>query len=413
MKIDRLRVNPRFLMITLILVYSIAPVVSRFISDYLTTYAYMLIVVMAFLNIMFRRKISSINHYITVLAPFLLYQLLTIFTNTKSIVIWGYGVLYFLLPIMVGYYVLYERRDYLPGLVRILWITLITTAITTIIGLGNYPRAARILATTESADDPMYVTYNWNNIGGFEFVYSLVLLYPLVIMAYKEKKLSKWVMAVLAIVIGTVVVMSEYTTALLLFLVSSCLLFVKKELTPKHLVIISVCGILITTAFSGVVSDVLRWFADVLDSEVLKARLTALAGGSTGLEKLEGSRIVLYRRSLRTFFANPILGTMLSGGKGIGGHSQIFDALAQYGLVGIALMIWMYKSVYTLFLKPYQNEKNFGYVIWFFVQTLLLSTINTGLWMTVLALYGPILLFTIYNASENTGNGELGMAGSQ
>lgn len=46
----------------------------------------------------------------------------------------------------------------------------------------------RILATLESANDANAVLYAWENIGGYEFIYMVVLLYPLLILAYKRKK---------------------------------------------------------------------------------------------------------------------------------------------------------------------------------------------------------------------------------
>ncbi len=398
----RLRLNARFCLLALILAYSTAPIVSRAISDYLTTYAYMLVAVLAFFLIIFSRRMPSINHYVSVLAPFILYQLLTYLTKTDSIIMWGYGVLLFLLPVAVSYYVLYERRDYLPGLSKALRILLIITLITTVIGLIRFPQASRILATIEDTDDAMFITYNWNNIGGYEFIYTLVLLYPLVILAYKQKKLSTAVMVLLAVAIGSVIVLSEYTTALLLFLLSSCLLLVKRDLTTRNLIFFAIAGVLALTLFSNLFSDFLLWLADLFDSETLQERLTALAGGQTGLENSESDRIFLYEKSLETFFTHPILGTMFSGGGGSGGHSQTLDTLAIYGTVGGALMVWMYKHIYTFFLKPFSQEKGFGYVVWFFVQTLMLSTVNTSFWLEVLALYGPLILYAIYRQGEDT-----------
>ena len=46
------------------------------------------------------------------------------------------------------------------------------------------------------------------------------------------------------------------------------------------------------------------------------------------------------------------------------------------------------------------NLEGGGYVLWAFVQTILLATINTGFWFSVTALYMPILLSAIYGEND-------------
>lgn len=396
----KFRISTRFLLLSLILAYSIAPFVSRAISHFLTTYSYLLIVLLTFFVIICARKLQSLNLYISILLPFILYQLLTYLTNADSIVMWGYSVLLFLLPITIAYYVIYERPKYALGLSKAVRIFIIITLITTIVGLARFPTASRVLATIASSQDPEFVLYNWNNIGGYNFIYTLVLLYPLLILAFKQKKISIPATATLSVAIGAVIVMSEYTTALLLFLLSSVLFLFKRELTVKNMILFSILGVISVLVFSETFSDMLMWLAGRFDSEILKERLTALAGGTVGLESSEDNRIFLYRMSLNTFLSHPILGTMLSGGTGSGGHAQILDTLAVYGIAGGVLMIWMYRYIYLFFLKPFKQEKGFGYVVWFMVQAMFLSAINTGFWFEVLALYGPLILYSIYYKRE-------------
>lgn len=136
-------------------------------------------------------------------------------------------------------------------------------------------------------------------------------------------------------------------------------------------------------------------------------RLNSLAGGQAGLEQSESNRIFLYERSIRTFFDNPLFGTMLKGGGGVGGHSFILDTIGVYGIFGIALLFFMYRKIYRLFFEPFKNEDGYGYVLWLFLQSILLSCINTGLWLPVLTLFTPVILYKIYGYGEENYEGSL------
>ena len=100
----------------------------------------------------------------------------------------GYQVLLFLLPACIGFY-LATHRFFVDFFAVFLILAVCVTCMTTIIGCIAHPDAARVLATTKSSQDPLAILYEMQNIGGYGFVYSTVLLYPFVILAYKMKKL--------------------------------------------------------------------------------------------------------------------------------------------------------------------------------------------------------------------------------
>ena len=172
------------LIIGLAIVYTIMPIVSRFISTYLTTYFFLAVIIFIFINIIFGSRVRSMNEYIGgVLFPFMLFQCFSFFIRTDSFVIWGYSVLLNVLPVMVGYYITRYHTEQIAFFAKLMSFALIITTITTSIGLVKFPYASRILATIESSQNEAAITYNWYNIGGYEFIYMLVLLYPILIMA--------------------------------------------------------------------------------------------------------------------------------------------------------------------------------------------------------------------------------------
>jgi hypothetical protein len=272
--------------------------------------------------------------------------------------------------------------------------------ITTCVGLLLFPSASRILATIASSSDETFVIYNWYNIGGFEFIYTIVLLYPVLIMAYKQKKINLFITICGTVLIYTTVLLSEYATALLLLMLSTTLFFVKKNLTKRDVFILLLIGIVVLIFCSSYLSQFLTYVGTLTGSETLSVRFTALAGGQTGLESTDDNRIQLYQRSLTTFLQHPLIGTFLSGGGGVGGHSYILDILGRYGLLGAALLYFMYRKIYCFFVAPFKDMPGYGFVLWTFLQAILLSVLNPGMWLNVLTLIVPIFVIHIYGYGD-------------
>jgi hypothetical protein len=391
------------LIIAFTMLYTVMPIVSRFVSTYLTTYFYMLVVVAVVVAILFAKRGDSFNEYAGgVLLPFILYYACTYFLRTNSITLWGYQILLELLPIIIGYYITRYKQQQVKFYSQVLCVALIITMITTCIGLIRFPSAARILATIASSQDAAAITYNWNNIGGFSFIYTIVLLYPIFIMAYKQKKINLFLTICGTVLIYATVLLSEYATALLLLMLSTALFFVKKNLTKRDVRILLLIGLVVLVLFSSFLSQLLTYVGGLTGSQTLSTRFTALAGGQTGLESTDDNRIQLYQRSFTTFLQHPLLGTFLSGGGGVGGHSNILDILGQYGLLGATLLYFMYRKIYRYFVAPFQDKPGYGFVLWTFMQAILLSVLNPGMWLSVLTLMVPIFVGHIYGYGDTS-----------
>ena len=386
------------LIYTLTILYIIMPIISRIISTYFTTYAYMLILVLIIVGIVLSKGANSLNKYCGgVILPFILYNALTFVNRSESLVLWGYSVLLSLLPIILGYFIVYQRQKDIKYYKNIILFAFGATLLTTCIGLIRFPYAARILATIETPDATNAILYTWNNIGGYEFVYMAVLLYPLLILSYKRKKIGLPTTVVGTAAVFIMVILSEYTTAFLLLLITSLLFFTKRDFRTKDVFLFLVIAIVCMIVLEDKISDFLEWIGTTIGSETMTERLNSLAGGKAGLEQSESNRIFLYERSIKTFFSNPVFGTMLKRGTGIGGHSFILDTIAIYGISGVLLLFFMYRKIYRLFFLPFRNNSGYGYVLWLFLETILLSTVNTGMWLSVLTLFAPIIVCRIYD----------------
>ena len=387
----------------LIIAYNIAPIVARIISVSLTTYFYLGVQIVAILFVLARNKGAKLERYLIFLIPFIIWKVYMYFVAGDTIITWVYSIVMDFTYVLVGAYIVNERKKSPAVFAWAIFIVMLITAITSIIFLIDDPTAARHLATISDADEELFVEYNWKNIGGYEFTYLFVLSYPIVILATKKKKLNPWLAAVITVLMVVYIFYAEYTTALLLFLISSVFWFFKKDLKAWHLVLIFLVAVVLFVFFQSIFGSLLDWLADVIDSEEISSRLRALAGGVESLENFEDKRLDLYLTSLNTFLESPILGTVISGGV-IGGHSFILDFLANYGIVGGAMIFAIYWNVYKLLFYRFRIHVGYGYAVWTFAQTVFLSLVNTGMWLPFLGLMAPILFKYIFEGKKKDEN---------
>lgn len=403
----RSAVSPFGILLAFVILYNILPIVARLVSDYLSTYVYMVLVLFIYAVILLSRGLGGFWNCLIFLLPLILYQAFTYFFKNDSVIMWGYGVLTAILPMLLGYHFFKLKRgtaDY-PLLRIVLLLSILITILTTCIGLSIHPSASRILASIESSDSPLLRTYNYANIGGYDFVYTVVLLYPFLILAHKKKKIGRFVTILGMVAVFALSILSEYTTAFLFVLLTTLLLFFNQEkLTVKRIILLGFLGLILVFLLGSLFSRIFAWLADVINSESMAMRLRDLSKGWGGLSGSDDPRLPLYLQSLESFSRSPLFGRMLSGqGYFVGGHSFLLDSLGLYGLLGATFLFFMYRTIYRTFFKPYAKEPSFGYAFWAFLQTLLLSLLNTGMWLWVLCFFSPLLLSWIYQpAKEDT-----------
>ncbi|WP_407382407.1 O-antigen ligase family protein [Ruminococcus sp.] len=391
----------RNLMIVYVIVYTIMPIVQRLTSRFLTAYFYMAVVVALVVLTLVLDRPENLSLYGTFLLPFIIYELLSAFNMSEDFLMWSYQVLLFLLPVILGYYFTQDKTRLIDSYSKIVFFALAITTVTTIIGCIRFPNAARELALVESQDSNA-IQYDMHNIGGYGFVYTIVLLYPAIILSYKERRIKLITALLFAVVILLMIVFSEYTIALLFFIISSMLFFTKRNLSFRSIIIASVIAILFLLVFTNFIPDFLRWLGEISGSKTMGSRLDALAGGREGLENSEDTRVLLYQKSWNSFLQHPIFGSLFEKEKINGAHSFIIDNLALYGIFGGVIMFFMYRNIFKRFFLPYKDKPGYGYIVWIFIQTLILSLVNTGMWLDVLCLFVPIWLHWIYGNETET-----------
>lgn len=262
------------------------------------------------------------------------------------------------------------------------------TAITTTLGNIRYSIPSRLLATTDSADSALYLS---QNIGSFTFVYELVLVTPLFIYMFKKNIINRFISVGLVVMFGLTIIKTEYTTALLLFVLSMILFFIP-NLTNSKIFIALMIFVVLLIFNSTYIAEFLRNIGQSLKSEVLATRLDELAAILSGDDIVitgnAGTRTELYKKSFNT-----IVNSYFAGGWDsavVGGHSYILDTMAKFGFLGAFTIVVMYKTVYSLFIKPYKTKDFYCYLLYIYLVAIVLAFINPKIYLFVFIAVFPL-----------------------
>lgn len=281
---------------------------------------------------------------------------------------------------------LFDNRLILRVFLAVFSFTLLTTAI----GCIRYPEASRILATGIQSQNSM--AYKRSNIGGYETIYSAVLLIPVVVHLVETRK-NKVLYIVLLFLIIVNIVLSQYTIALLL---GFSILFISIIISRPSLKKRNILGALIvlgavlylSTHIVTLLQELVTFLQDneykqsaIRISELLRI----IQYKQWGVDS--GSRIMLYEKSWNTFKQSPLFGCMFEK-QGIGGHSEILDTLAATGVFGASFAALVFYIVTKSVMKTITKEMK-SLIAVSFLSLLLLMCINT-------AFTSPLIAFVVF-----------------
>ena len=213
-------------------------------------------------------------------------------------------------------------------------------------GLMIYPEAARTLANT-SRD---YATYYTSlGIGGYGFIYGLVFLTGVVFFLILNnkfvKKINKLYIYTFFLLQVLVVVKANYTIALMFLALNIFLVLI--AFNSKNPIITSFFLVFIMTVlyvFKIQVADVFVYLARTLNMQTPQLKLLELKNVLFAQNIYDLERFQRYFISLETFLNSPILGSRGENNFLVGGHSEILDHLAKYGISGFLFLATILKS---------------------------------------------------------------------
>ena len=294
------------------------------------------------------------NPLIPVLAyllVFFIFSLLNIATAKDhirvSFTFWGSLIVYYLT-------VMNPRTQ--KRLVVLGMVMLLTTAITSMVGVVVNPRAARII-TYASNDIEEDLAIRLLNIGGLAFFQGLVVCVPILLTLISHNKYKRLAIVALSIIFISLL-SASFTIALIVFVVAVIMGYIANNSLNGRVMAISICLIII---FVVPWSNVLMWLSEIINNPTISERLLSLASSlsSGSAEGDLSSRVNLYLSSLNTFLEQPWgVGpeyTFVNYEKGIGYHSQFLDDLARYGVFALIFYIAFFAGYYKLLYKQWSK----------------------------------------------------------
>lgn len=192
--------------------------------------------------------------------------------------------------------------------------------------------------------------------GGFDFIYGIVIIYIIILTALHRKRNirtgTKIVLIVLEVLIALTIVLSAYSTALVLIVI-----FTAYEIVPGKLVkwiVFAVCYAILIF-FPSIVSYIFNAipFIPKLTSTRLINMVLSMIGRETDIYfSGEGQRFDRIIWTLRVFAENPLLGGFAGDTKlPFGYHTEWLEQMARYGIFSTVLNASYWRGSYRIMKK--------------------------------------------------------------
>jgi len=241
-------------------------------------------------------------------------------------------------------------------IIKIIALFAIFTSIMTIYAYQSNPYISRaVKAGTEEGNQALS-----QGVGGYEFVYAIVIILPVLLVLLLQKKYimnikSKIILFIIGCLFAINIILSNYSIAFILLILSTIMIILIRKLNIAWIsVYISIIVVLLFLNISYLASGLFGLFSDFFGDTMNASRMAELnqlfAKNEVG-NSLE-ARSYTYNRSLEAFLESPIFGDVnkeLStniGLTGFGQHSQILDCFALFGFFIGILQLY-------LFCKPF------------------------------------------------------------
>lgn len=327
-------------------------------------------------------KISELvitSRYLILFILFSLIFLVLGYGNNILNHIWSLIIIFIYLSIFSVYYKdNINKRIVFNGFL----VGLMITSIITIVVLLSDPSASRLILTSSQSE--LYTSYG---VGHYSFIYTLVILSPILLnKIIKDRRLTDILLFSLFL---STVLLASYAIATLFMAALIIIVIVLNMNNKASIIIISIALLTILASISSS-----TWYNLVSDisNEIVRQRFSDLLDfiyyGNLRDNSSISERFLLYKTSLEGFIQSPLYGQGAHFGISgidnlvalkIGGHSEILDTLARFGL--------FFSLPLFLFIGSLLKEiKRIDYV----------SFIVVLLFMIFVGLINPILTLSFY-----------------
>lgn len=330
-----------------------------------------------------------------------------------SLVDWAdFSPYQFTIVLVVSAFVYYAKGHHVKAL-RFLIVVYVVYAIMisvfSIQQLQINPEISRILA---NSDKNITSAYAGPFMANFSFVNGITLVSLFWVFNFKRTH-NKWMrlFSLAMIALGVyLLICAQYSIALFLFVIFAFIVWIFNSKRRCNRSVIAFClvfGGLILLPFVG---DILLLFSDMLPPGYVARRIKSL-GMMLNFDGIQqGSdledRLQLYKLSISTFFHNFFIGVggKYYGADGLaGGHSQILDNFAYYGVLFGGQFVWYLTCVYKNGAAFLQNDFRKIYrtiFVVYMIQCLLNTSYNEEMLFTIFFLVPSLIYLVQYDREQ-------------
>jgi O-antigen ligase len=229
------------------------------------------------------------------------------------------------------------------------------------------------------------------NVGGFSFVYTIVLLIPICVYLLRNKLFNRIVVIAAMVPMIMMVLSAGFTTAILFTTLSAVLFLLPKQFTLNKILIWMILGLVVFSLMGEVIGNGFITISNSVESRLVSDRLYDIGATLKGETISAGdfdSRQTLWKMDMDLFFEHPFFGASRSGG-----HSFILDELSEHGLVGLCFLLVQFITIFKMFVKPYKKSKAYGYICFVFFMQIGLSFLNPVMSQIVFVTIIPLTLY--------------------
>ena len=301
-----------FIVVSLLICFQFMPV----FKGYLGAYPEMILILTGYF-LLFPIRLDDLKKTLAIILLTVIFFIGANWLQPSSNIIYIYnvfsGTYFVILPINL---IMKKKFNLIKSFFYVFLIAITITQISSIINLTINPMLARdVVFGGVTGEFATFVSRK--NVGGFLLAYIAPIITICVYMLVREYKLPKilfWIHCVLSIFF---IYKTQFTLALIIYIlcIGSLLVF-KGDI--KKIIIFVVIMILVFSIVKPLISDIVLYMAQNLDSEVLSERFYEIFYLINGVESngmAMEMRMERYERSLKIFLNNPIIGGQMSGRK--------------------------------------------------------------------------------------------------
>lgn len=256
---------------------------------------------------------------------------------------------------------------------KVIWFLLaitFITAITSIIGLQQYPLAIRTLAKSATDDNAsLQHLYRQHNIAGWGLLFAMAFLEGPLLFLYKKTK--KWIFLFMLVLDGICVLLSQLAFAIILMFIVIFLVFINGQQKKIILRIIPFFILVLIMWFERervletLYNLAVKYNLDILQLRVSNLHSLLLLKDTSGDA---GTRFELYINSFNSFISHPfgLFFVSRSSRAGmLGFHSEFFDMIGATGVFG-CIAIGSFISAFVIRIKKIKEHyyKRFYASMW-------------------------------------------------